>query len=698
MTVSVGVIGTGMIGTEHVRRLAGEVAGRPSRRSSTSRRTGPPPWRGGGRQGGRLLGALVDDPGVDAVLDRLPGRPHAEQVLACHGRRQAGVLREAARDHRRRLRSRWSTPRSPPATGWSRSASCAATTPGTATSRRSIDAGAIGEPLLAARVHRNPSVPDAFIGEMSLTDTAVHEIDTLRWLLGQEIIATTVVPAGRARHGARTCGTRRSCCSRRPTAAVVDVEVFVNCQYGYDIRCEVVGSSGTGRRSTTRGPIVLRGDGRRGEAVPPDWRVRFADGLRRRAAGLDRRRRGPARPRPAPRRLGRLRRHRDRRDAPSPRSPAARTEVQLVDKPGALRTEEPAMKIALDPYMFRSTPLLELPGASWPTSATSTSSCRRARTSCRSSCTRAPTAHDRRPSRRRSTRAGVRIASRAAALPVVRARRGRAAGRRPVLEARDPDHRRPRVPRDELGVQRPSRAGEPSARRSSGGRWRSCSRSSSGRASQLRLEPHPDDFVEDGLVAVDMVRGDQLAAGQLPLLRSAHLPPWAATWSQIMEYAGDLLTQRAPRRLLRPHGLLGPALHPQPARQRRPRPPAPRHRPGRGRLGRVLRHPERARLRRRDGTIMTACVFAWEERARESSRFMREQIRRLHEWGPCVRTASVAATRRRCSPSAGSASTSTPRSRSGAADGRLDVRQVPRRHRDQRGGRRRPGSAAAAPC
>ena len=24
---------------------------------------------------------------------------------------------------------------------------------------------------------------------------------------------------------------------------------------------------------------------------------------------------------------------------------------------------------------------------------------------------------------------------------------------------------------------------------------------------QLRLEPHPDDFVEDGLVAVDMVRG-----------------------------------------------------------------------------------------------------------------------------------------------------------------------------------------------
>ena len=50
---------------------------------------------------------------------------------------------------------------------------------------------------------------------------------------------------------------------------------------------------------------------------------------------------------------------------------------------------------------------------------------------------------------------------------------------------------------------------------------------------------------------------------------------------------------------------------------------------------------ERARLEREVGTlerlefdgIMTACVFAWEERARESSRFMREEIeRRTRTW------------------------------------------------------------------
>ena len=33
--------------------------------------------------------------------------------------------------------------------------------------------------------------------------------------------------------------------------------------------------------------------------------------------------------------------------------------------------------------------------------------------------------------------------------------------------------------------------------------------------------------------------------------------------------------------------------------------------------------------------IMTACVFAWEERARESSQFMLEQmVKQVHQWGP----------------------------------------------------------------
>ncbi len=67
---------------------------------------------------------------------------------------------------------------------------------------------------------------------------------------------------------------------------------------------------------------------------------------------------------------------------------------------------------------------------------------------------------------------------------------------------------------------------------------------------QLRIEPHPDDFVEDG------------------------------------------------RRLLRPYGVVGEPLHHQPGRVDGPGASAPRHRPGRGRLGRVLRHAGPDRVRR----------------------------------------------------------------------------------------------------
>ena len=56
--------------------------------------------------------------------------------------------------------------------------------------------------------------------------------------------------------------------------AVIDVEVFVNCRYGYDVRCEVVGSEGTVSMDNPSTSSLLRAGGR-AEAVPADWRVRF---------------------------------------------------------------------------------------------------------------------------------------------------------------------------------------------------------------------------------------------------------------------------------------------------------------------------------------------------------------------------------------------------------------------------------------
>ncbi|MEQ4724223.1 sugar phosphate isomerase/epimerase [Nonomuraea sp. B19D2] len=145
---------------------------------------------------------------------------------------------------------------------------------------------------------------------------------------------------------------------------------------------------------------------------------------------------------------------------------------------------------------------------------------------------------------------------------------------------------------------------------------------------QLRLEPHPDDFVEDGKTAVDMVRGINS-----PLVSFLYCAPHTfhqgGNLTEIMEYAGDLLTHlhvadsfdhRASsglRYIVNPPGSTA-RVH--------------QHlNIGQGEVDWDEFFGTLGRLRF-DG-IMTACVFAWEDKARESSLFMlQEMTKRTASW------------------------------------------------------------------
>ena len=69
---------------------------------------------------------------------------------------------------------------------------------------------------------------------------------------------------------------------------LVNVETSVNIRYGYDIRGEVVGETGTAALAD-RGPGRRAQRNRVGVAVPEDWRERFIARLRRRVPGVDQR-------------------------------------------------------------------------------------------------------------------------------------------------------------------------------------------------------------------------------------------------------------------------------------------------------------------------------------------------------------------------------------------------------------------------
>ena len=194
------------------------------------------------------------------------------------------------------------------------------------------------------------------------------------------------------------------------------------------------------------------------------------------------------------------------------------------------------MKIALDPYMFRTTPLLELPALVADLGYEHIELSPREDFIPFFRHPRVDTATIK-AFRKALEAAGVEVAS---LLPLFR------------WSGPDEDEREAAVRywkrsieiAVELGVTvmnsefngRPEQA-EPVRGACSGGRWRSCCRSSSARGSALALEPHPDDFVEDGKAAVDMVRGIDSPSGLVPVLRAAHVPQGGDV-AGIMEHAG----------------------------------------------------------------------------------------------------------------------------------------------------------------
>jgi myo-inositol 2-dehydrogenase/D-chiro-inositol 1-dehydrogenase len=136
-----------------------------------------------------------------------------------------------------------------------------------------VDSGAIGAPLIVHCAHRNASVPGHYTRQMAITDTAVHEIDTMRWLLGEEIVGTQVLVPRRSRHGGELQDPLILLLETE-SGTIVDVEISVNIRYGYDIRGEVVGEDGTAALSDA-GPVVVRREGHLASPVPVDWRERF---------------------------------------------------------------------------------------------------------------------------------------------------------------------------------------------------------------------------------------------------------------------------------------------------------------------------------------------------------------------------------------------------------------------------------------
>ncbi|MFL6129707.1 MAG: Gfo/Idh/MocA family oxidoreductase [Mycobacteriales bacterium] len=139
--------------------------------------------------------------------------------------------------------------------------------------REVVHSGEIGLPLLMHCTHRNPSVPGYYRKESAITDTAVHEIDLVRWLFDEEIAATSVLVPRKSRNGGELQDPL-VLLLEMASGLLVDVEISVNIRYGYDVRGEVVGEDGTASLGEAS-PVRVRRQGTAADRVPADWRERF---------------------------------------------------------------------------------------------------------------------------------------------------------------------------------------------------------------------------------------------------------------------------------------------------------------------------------------------------------------------------------------------------------------------------------------
>lgn len=245
MTVRIGLIGAGGMGRAHAQRIEDELAGGRIVAVADLNFEGAKAFAETLGAKAYATGAeLIADPEVDAVIIATFGKVHAPDVIAAV---QAGKyvlcekpLATTSEDSLAIIEAEQAVGKKLITVGYMRRFD-----KGYQQMRDAVVAGEHGYATLVHCRHRNPSVPENYTTRNMIDDTASHEIDICRYLLGEEIVRVRVDTPRATSHRFPHLQDPLVLVAYTESGVRIDDEVNVNLQWGYSIECEVVMETGT---------------------------------------------------------------------------------------------------------------------------------------------------------------------------------------------------------------------------------------------------------------------------------------------------------------------------------------------------------------------------------------------------------------------------------------------------------------------
>lgn len=222
---------------------------------------------------------LIDDSSVDAIVIASPDATHADFILRALALQKPifceKPLATSVADALRILEAETRIGRKLIAVGFNRRFD-----PAHVMVKETIEQGKLGRALLWKGVHRNPSAMYNNEGSFILNNSAGHDVDSARWLLGADV--TSVYAWGIRSHDELDESAQDLLCinleMNNGSRAVG--EIYVNARYGYEVAVDVVCQDGVVSTSP-RQVVSVRHNRTHGISVLDDFKNYFLDSYAR---------------------------------------------------------------------------------------------------------------------------------------------------------------------------------------------------------------------------------------------------------------------------------------------------------------------------------------------------------------------------------------------------------------------------------